>query len=41
MEQVQQLLQDTALHCKTLEKTVAKSRHDTEEAQAHLKALQA
>ena len=41
LQQVQQLVQDTTLHCKTLEKTLAKSRHDTEEARAHLRALQA
>lgn len=40
-EQLHQLVQDAALHCKTLEKTVAKSRHDAQEAQANLRALKA
>lgn len=40
LEQVQQLIKDSNLHCQTLAKTLIKSKHDMDKAQSNLKALQ-
>ena len=40
LEQVQQLLMDSKLHCTTLEKTLVTSKHDMDKAQGNLRALQ-
>ena len=40
LEQVQQLIMDSKLHCQTVEKTLIKSKHDMHKAQSNLDALQ-
>ena len=40
LEQVQQLILDSKLHCRTVEKTLNKSKHDMQQAQRALQALQ-
>jgi len=40
LEQVQQLLMDSKLHCETLEKTLINSKLGMDQAQGSLKALQ-
>lgn len=40
LEQVQQVIMDSKLHCQTLEKTLMKSKHEMDKVQGNLKALQ-
>ena len=39
-EQVQQLILDSKMHCRTVEKTLNKNKHDMQQAQRALQALQ-
>jgi len=40
LEQVQQLILDSKMHCRTVEKTLNKNKHDMQQAQRALQALQ-
>lgn len=40
LEQVQQLIMDSNLHCQTLEKSLIKSKHDMDKARSNFNALQ-
>ncbi|KAL0024139.1 hypothetical protein WJX77_001084 [Trebouxia sp. C0004] len=40
LEQVQQLMLDSKMHCRTVEKTLNKNKHDMQQAQRALQALQ-
>ncbi len=40
LEQVQQLILDSRMHCRTVEKTLNKNKHGMQQAQRALQALQ-